>query len=156
MSLPMCLSPSKQTATANQAPTAAVTLRQIDTATGQPRGTKRQWQALQDRNNRPNCGEHKLSLNPTSSELIWSICVSTYSCFFYFILSLTLQYQLLCYPLVFRLLTDYVLITSQLSTSRRGFKKKKSSSLGIYDYFCCVVKSTKAIWFYINWLQFHQ
>lgn len=93
--------------------------------------------------------------------------------FLNFILSLTLHYQLLfkaCYPLVFRLLTDYVLLISQLSiitqnmrsTSRRGFKKrlgkKKSASLGIcdMDYFCCVVKSMKAIWLYIYWLQFHQ
>lgn len=41
-SLPMSLLPSKQTATADQAPTAAIVVRQIETMTGQPKGTNSQ------------------------------------------------------------------------------------------------------------------
>lgn len=71
---PMCPSPSKQTATADQPPTTAVAVRQIDTVTGQPKGTNSQWRALSDTIDRPNWPhtEHKLSLRTHSLELIWS------------------------------------------------------------------------------------
>lgn len=63
VSLCLSLSPSKHTGTADQTPTAAVVVRQIETMTGQPKGTSRQWQALLDTNNRPNWPHREHILN---------------------------------------------------------------------------------------------